>query len=380
MGETRAGWRGDARVMAVFFVQPIAFGAWLTRIPDVQHALGLDTSDLALALMGLPIGIVLTLPFAGRLVARIGPRATFLAGFPLYLLLVALPGFAPTPSLLFAALLLVGVALSTMELSLNVAADRHEAGARRLVMQSCHGFWALGIMAGSLLGVLLAGLAAGPAVAIGCIAMLPVTIFVSWCLPSLPTLPADGSAPLFSLPTRALAGACAFVFGTTLTEGAVADWSALYLRQMLHALPSVSGLGYTAFAGLLAAGRFVGDRLKARHGAHRLGLGAILVALLGLTLVLWAPTSAVAIAGFGVLGLGVSVGFPLAVSAAGAMGDRPAAINIAAVAQVALVGFVVGPPLIGFIAQSSSLRIGLAALLPLLVVSALTAGGLREWR
>ncbi len=366
--------------MAVFFVQPIAFGGWLTRIPDVQHTLGLDTQDLALALMGLPIGIVLTLPFAGRLVSRIGPRATFLAGFPLYLLLVALPAFAPTPALLFAALLLVGIALSTMELSLNVAADQHEAATHRLVMQACHGFWALGIMMGSLLGVLLAGLPAGIAVALGCLLMLPLTMAVSWHLPTRPTLPASQTAPLFSLPTRALAFACAFVFGTTLTEGAVADWSALYLRQALDAPPATSGLGYTAFSGLLAAGRFGGDRLKARYGAHRLGRGAILVALLGLALVLWAPTTTIVIAGFGILGLGVSVGFPLAVSAAGAMGDRPAAINIASVAQMALVGFVVGPPLIGFIAQFSSLRIGLAALLPLLLISAATAGGLRERR
>ncbi|MEK1900029.1 MAG: MFS transporter, partial [Rhizobium sp.] len=110
-------------VMLIFFLQPIAFGAWLPRIPDIQAKLELGTADLAVALLGLPIGTLITLPFAGRLVSRIGGRMAIIYGFIFFLAVVSLPAFAPSAVLLFFALTIVGVALSTVELGMNVEAD-----------------------------------------------------------------------------------------------------------------------------------------------------------------------------------------------------------------------------------------------------------------
>ena len=125
-------WFSDVRlIMAVFFLQPIAFGAWLPRIPEIQQKLGLGPADLAIALLGLPIGTLLTYPIAGRIVARIGSRTTILYGFPVFLALVGLPTFATSQMTLLAGLACVGAALSMLELGLNVEADKIEKSCGR---------------------------------------------------------------------------------------------------------------------------------------------------------------------------------------------------------------------------------------------------------
>ena len=144
--------------MLVFFLQPIAFGSWLPQIPDVQQALGLGPQGLAIALLGLPCGTLLTLPFAGPLVGRIGPRMAILAGFVLYSIATSLPAFAMNPVMLFVALMLAGSTISFVELGLNVQADAVEKATGSVIMTTSHGFWSVGIMVGSLIGSALAGL------------------------------------------------------------------------------------------------------------------------------------------------------------------------------------------------------------------------------
>ncbi|MDE1995701.1 MAG: MFS transporter, partial [Rhizobiaceae bacterium] len=175
-------------VMLIFFLQPIAFGAWLPRIPDIQARLGLGTADLAIALLGLPIGTLITLPFAGRLVSRIGGRMAIIYGFFFFLAVVSLPAFAPSAVILFFALMIVGVALSTVELGMNVEADVTEKATGLIIMSRCHGFWSLGIMAGSLIGVgaIAIGLAPHWSILITAIVMLPAALIASLHLPKLP--------------------------------------------------------------------------------------------------------------------------------------------------------------------------------------------------
>jgi MFS family permease len=369
-------------IMAVFFLQPIAFGSWLPRIPDIQNQLGLGPAGLALALLGMPIGILLTLPFAGRFVARVGARAILVYGFPLYFAVVALPAFSPNLWTLFITLGLVGIAVSTLELGLNVKADQIEKKTGSMIMSTCHGFWGLGIMVGSLIGAGLAGLQIAPhwSIIIVALVSLPFCVIAARALPNLPeeAAVADPDAkPALGLPGRALLGICFFTFGITMTEGAVADWSAVFLRSVFEAEPAQAGLGYSLFALTLAAGRFVGDRLKARYGAVALARVCGVFTIIGVLVVTTAPTELVTLIGFAAIGIGASVGFPLAVTAAASLTDRPAASSVAILSFVALIGFLVGPPMIGFIAEHTGLRLGLATLLPMLVVSLLLTGMLQ---
>lgn len=366
--------------MLVFFLQPIAFGAWLPRIPEVQQALGLGPAGLAFALLGLPCGTLLTLPFAGPLVGKIGPRMAILAGFVLYTIAVSLPAFASSPAMLFIALMLAGSTISFVELGLNVQADAVEKSTGSVIMTTSHGFWSVGIMVGSLIGSGLAalGLAAHWAIMLVAIVVLPIALLASRSLPVAAVEPskAEVHRSAWALPSWALLGICLFVFGITMTEGAMADWSAIFLRDALGAEGGLVGLGYSVFAMMVAAGRFGGDTLKRRFGAVNTARICGTLALAGAALLFVAPNTAVALVGFAIIGLGVSVGFPLAVTAAASLTDRSASANVAILSFVALLGFLVGPPVIGFVAEHADMRIAIACLLPVLLVSLLLTGRL----
>ena len=365
--------------MLIFFLQPIAFGSWLPRIPDVQLGLGLGPAALAIALLGLPCGTLLTLPFAGPLVGRIGPRVAILWGMALYSLAVCLPALAGDPAQLFVALMLAGSSLSFVELGLNVQADAVEKGTGTVIMTTSHGFWSVGIMVGSLVGSGLAalGIAAHWAIPAVAFAVLPLALLVAWLLPVYPPeAPQQDQRSAWALPSWALLGICFFVFGITMTEGAMADWSAIFLRDAIGAEGGMVGLGYSVFAMMVAAGRFGGDMLKRQFGAVATARICGVLALIGALVLFVAPNEAVALVGFAVIGLGVSVGFPLAVTAAAGIGDRAASANVAVLSFVALLGFLVGPPVIGFVAEHFDMRLAIACLVPVLLVSLLLSGRL----
>ncbi len=368
-------------VMLVFFLQPVAFGSWLPRIPEVQSAMGLGPAALALALLGMPVGTLLTLPFAGPLVGRIGARSAIITGFVLYSLAASLPVLAPDPILLFVALMLAGSSISFVELGLNVQADLVEKSTGKLIMNTSHGCWSLGIMVGSLVGSGFAAAGIAPAIAVPLLAaiVLPVALAAGIALPRLHDAAPQGETQrsAWSLPSPALIGVCLFVFGITMTEGAMADWSAIFLRDALSAEGGLVGLGYSVFAFMVAAGRFGGDFLKRRLGSVNTARLCGALAVLGAALLFLAPSVELALIGFGTIGVGVSVGFPLAVTAAAGIGDRAASANVAVLSFVALTGFLIGPPLIGFVAEHSDIRLGIACVIPMLVVSLLLTGRLQ---
>jgi MFS family permease len=368
-------------IMLVFFLQPIAFGSWLPRIPEIQSGLGMGPAALALALLGMPLGTLLTLPFAGPVVGRIGARITIIVGFVYYAIAASLPAFSPDPITLFIALMLAGSAISFLELGLNVGADAVEKSGGVLIMTKSHGFWSVGIMVGSLIGSGMAGLGIAPQWAILAVAALtmPMGIAAGMALPDMAneTASTEGNQrSAWSLPSPALIGVCLFVFGITMTEGAMADWSAIFLRDALLAEGGIVGLGYSVFALMVAAGRFGGDSLKARLGAVGTARLCGTLAVAGAAALYLAPNVAIALIGFGTIGFGVSVGFPLAVTAAAGIGDRAASANVAVLSFVALTGFLIGPPMIGFVAEHSDMRIGIACVIPFLLVSLLLAGRL----
>jgi MFS family permease len=293
-----------------------------------------------------------------------------------FLAVVSLPVFAKSIEMLFVALLIVGVALSTLELGLNVEADRAEKTTKLVIMSRCHGFWSLGIMFGSLIGAgsMALHLSAQWSIPVVALIVLPLALITSVKLPAdekavaAPSTATSAGAPR-KLPSFALLGICAFTFGVTMTEGAIADWSAVYLKDVQLAGGAATGLGYSVFACLVATGRFAGDSMKARFGAVAIARGCGCAALVGLVIVLLAPGTFMALVGFGCIGIGVSVGFPLAVTASAGLTDRPAAASVAILSFIALLGFLVGPPLIGFVGEFWGLRAGLAILLVPLAAS-----------
>jgi MFS family permease len=364
------------RIYLIFFLQPIALGAWLPQIPGVQSALGLSNSALALALIGAPVGILTTLLVAGRIATWLGARHVVLIFYPLFLLSMLLPFLAPTQWLLMAALVLVGSSMSVLELGLNIVADTYEKSTGHHIMSRAHGCWSFGLLTGTLIGSTVAGLGQSPFVA-GLIIALVVEAMVWPVIRKLPEAhaaePPQERRRGFRLPHPVLLGVCFFTFGTTMVEGAIEDWAAVFLRDVFEAEPGLAGLGVSLFAFSLATTRFFGDRLRQVASPGRLGQGLAVIGLLGLGIIWMAPSLAIAFAGLTILGIGTSLAFPLGVIAASRAPGTSAASNVAILSFVALLGFLVGPLTIGPIADAYGIRTGLMVLVPMVGLSLVLA-------
>ena len=358
--------------MGIFFIQLVVFGVWLALIPEVQSSLNLDKSQLALGLMGTPTGMLLTLPFAGKVANTFSIRKILYVGFPVFFLSITLIGLVDGLYSLFLVLFLVGVSMSLLELALNVHAGRVEKHIRRVIMNRCHGFWSLGIMTGSLLGSALHSESTVWLILIICaLALFPVAWLLCLGLPSYENITSAEVSPAFVIPQfpAILICICVFAFGITMIEGAMADWASVYVKEMLGTEAQGTGYGFGLFAAFVALGRFFGDNLKIKLGTIIVARVFVIISILGLISLVTADDLWLAFAGFALTGMGVSVGFPLAVTSAASIDEKREASYVAFLSLIALIGFLVGPPIIGFLANTTNLKTGLTMLFPGLLLS-----------
>lgn len=368
-------------VLAVFFLNGFGFASWVVRIPAVQERLALGAGLLGVALLGGAVGSLLSMPLTGWLVSRLGSRPV--VGVTAVSLGVVLAPLALAPSLpaFVAALVLAGAAVGALDVSMNAQAVAVEKGYGRPIMSSFHASFSLGGLAGAASGGLVASWGVGVAPHLLGIAAL---IFVA-TIPAYRALLPSGvdrrtdeeegkKTPFLVRPTRALAGLGVIAFCVLLGEGAMADWSAVYLKGTLGTGPGLAAAGYAAFSLAMAAGRLSGDRLIARFGAARVVRIGGAVAALGLGASLVAGEPLFALVGFASAGAGFSVIFPAALSAAGRSREMPTGPAIAAVSSAGYFGFLVGPPTIGFVAELAGLGGGLYVVVALSVAIVLLAG------
>ena len=374
-------WNPIFQVMGIFFIQPVVLGVWLALIPKVQSGLNLDTSQLALGLMGTPAGMLMTLPFAGKMANTFGIRKILYIGFPVYFFSITLIGQAGGLYSLFLVLFLVGVCGSLLTLALNVHASRVEKHTRRVIMNRCHGFWSLGIMAGSFLGSVLESESTVWLILIICAsASFPLALLLCLGLPSYKNVYSVEMSPALVITQfpAILIGICFFTFGISMTEGAMANWASVYVKEMLGPEAQGTGYGFGLFAAFVAFGRFFGDSLKIKLGTINVARIFVTISILGLIFLVIANDLWLALAGFALIGLGVSVGFPLAVTAAASIDDKREASYVAFLSLIALIGFLVGPPIIGFLANTTNIKTGLTMLFPGLLLSLFLSSKLRS--
>jgi MFS family permease len=373
-------WLTPARLtMALFALQAATSLNWFPRIPDIQHALGLGPAELSIAMLGMPIGGFISMSFAARFVERFSARGVLMAAWPVYCLTFALPGWAWNTASLGAALFLMGATYVVNDLAVNVEATRIQAQIGRRIISRCHGLWSVGSIVGSVSGGAFAqfGVDTRWHLLIVALVMAPAGVALARLLPALPPEKDDGvRKPIVALPSVAMIGLCIFAFGVILAELTTRNWGAVYLRETIGASAAWTGIGYGLFSAFMAGGRLFGDTLTVRYGPVAIGRICGVVSIVGILALVVATGLPLAIFGFAAIGLGISVGFPLAIAAAAGQGDRSPAVNVAALSLVAYSGSLLGPPLVGFIAEGWGLRAGLAAALPVMVVSVLYAGSL----
>lgn len=364
--------------MAMYWLQPMTIGGWLALIPHIKDDLGLSKAELAVALLGAPFALLIALQVAGPVVSRFGVRRTIMAGFVIQPIAAMFPLFANSQAGLFVALMAFGASLAVMEVGINVYAGRVERRARRSIMSRCHGFWSLGLMVGSFF-VAQAGLTLMQSQGALALGSGLVGLVIARSAVRFPGEPEETAPPRRSWRATpvALLPIGLFMFAFTLTEGAMADWAAVHLAELVPDGRIEPGLAVTIFAGAMAAGRFMGDALNTALGPVGLGRVSALLATFGLLLLIVPLPLGLTFVGFALTGLGIAAGYPLGISAVAALDVEYEASNIAIISTMALCGFLAGPVLIGFLAEAFSLRVGFAAVIPFLAGALILAAWVR---
>jgi fucose permease len=355
--------RARHAVHAAFFVFGVIVSALGVHVPQVRAHYRLDDGALSLALLSIAVGAVLCLAFAGRWIAAFGVRrvaavAACVMGVALALLL-QFDRFAP----LLVAMLFFGASVGLFDVAINTEGTFIETALQRKVMSTMHGMWSLGGMAGAALGAWWLARQVAPlvqlrVVAVGAVAVALVAVACMLPAHALPGERGAAAARWLGVPRAArrtlIALGVLAVLGL-LAEGAIYDWSTLYLQRERGAPPALAAIGFACFSAAMAAGRFGGDWLRARVPAARLLRATALLSACAMAAVLLSNTVAWALAGLALLGLGLANVVPLLFVAASRVEGVSAAAGIALVSSLGWVGVVIGPPLVGGVAQASSL-------------------------
>jgi MFS family permease len=357
-------------VATIFCLNGLALANWIARIPDVKEQLGLSHQLLGLVLLCTAAGALLAQPTVGWLISRVGSRSLTTLLSIAFCLSVILPGIAGDTLSLMGALFVLGACNGGLDVAMNAQAALVEQRYARPIMNSFHGLWSVGGLVGAALGGLIAtqGLVVrSHLLGVGIVAAIIMALAARWLLTDEGARHESG--PSFALPPRALLLLGCIAFGVLFCEGAIADWSAVYLRESLHSAPGIAATGFAVFSLLMAAGRLAGDSLALRLGPALVVRGGGALVALGIGLATASDLPAIAIVGFGLVGAGLACSFPLILSAVARTPGVAAGTAIAAIATSGYSGFLVGPPLIGTVAEALSLRaaLGLLGLVGLIV-------------
>lgn len=333
-------------------------------LPSVQRATGASKGTLGLALLFVTLAAIPTMLFvAGPLVDRFGVRAVTIT-CACFAAATTLPGLATSLPVLIATLAVTGAATGAMDVSINASAGRIEAVSGKRLMPLAHGLYSVGVLIGAVGAGLARGAGAGREPILCGVAILVACVCAWTATDSGPVSAPEAHGIRFArvLVLIGLVGAAAFI-----VEGGIENWSALFLERQLHAHPSISGLGPGFFGGSMAIGRLWGQ--SAKHADRTLLVGGGIVAAVGCVIAALSPNSAVALVGFVLGGLGVSLNAPIVFGA----GGRRSASGVATVTTLGYAGLLVGPPLVGGIAQAASLRISFIVLAGVAAAASLAA-------
>jgi HAD superfamily hydrolase (TIGR01509 family) len=361
-------------ITVFFFADGLLVGSWAARIPAVQRQADLTSSELGLALFAASLGALVAMPVAGRLSERVGSRRVTIVSLLIGAAAMLLASFAGSLLGLGTALLVFGAGFGALNVAGNTQAVALERLYGRSILSSFHAAFSSGGLAGAGLGALAAGGDLAPRTHF---ALLAAVLAVGALAAGRRLLPPEaddpGPTPILARPPRTLLMLGAAAFFTLLAEGAAIDWSAVYLTDSVGASTGVAALAYTGFSLAMATSRTLGDRLNDRLGPVALARGGGLLAAGGLAFALAVGSIPAALAGFAAMGAGLGVVVPLLFRAAASAPGVSASAGVAAASTLGWLGFLSGPPAIGFAAGALGLRTALVIVVAATVGLALLA-------
>ena len=358
-------------VGGVFASMGFLFGNWVTLIPHVKAKFNLDDAQLGLLLLSMPLTSTLMNPFTTLIINRFGMKKSTVYGLLAMAVAYALPVNMPHLWLTALSLAITGACLATTNVAMNTCVTSIEQREGLNIMSTSHGMFSLGGMLGAALASTLIGLRVPASVHtfVASALVLGLLIIIKPFILSIyeeksPT--SEGAK--FAWPNRVLVGMIAIALCTNITEGTMADWTAVFMRDVVKTDDFFIGWAFSGYAFLMAAGRFAGDSLIPKHGPKQILVAGGLISAAGILLAVCQPNTFTAIVGFGLVGAGVSCGAPILYGSAARTPNMAQGAGLATMNTFSIAGFLAGPALIGFISKAAnlSLAIGLVAGLGLL--------------
>ncbi|WP_157961467.1 MFS transporter [Microvirga flavescens] len=351
-----------AAASAIFFGNGFGIGNWAAQLPRFKDALDVSDGELSVALLAFALGAIALMPTVGWLLTRLTSRRITIATAFGFALTLFFTGLAPSLPVLFAASLLAGACNGAMDVAMNTHATVVEKAWNAPIMSSFHAFFSLGGLAGAMAsGAMIgAGFAIGTTFLVSCAGMALVFFAASFFMMEDQEKAAGGHG--FAWPRGALMGLAVLAMLCMVVEGAMVDWTAIYLRTVAGAELETAAMGFAAFSLTMTVCRFMGDFLVSRLGrTSTLRLGGVLAGT-GLTLAIAMPTPVTALIGFALVGFGLSNAVPVLFSSAAQVDGVPPGMGVAMVATLGYGGLLMGPPIIGFGGDHLGLRMALIGL------------------
>ena len=355
-----------------FLLSGMSLGAWAPLVPFARERAGLEEAQLGLLLLCFGLGSMLAMPIAGALTTRKGCRFVSLIGGALICSMLPLLATLSSFSALAVALALFGAGLGSIDVAMNVQGLMVERDHGRPLMSGFHGLFSLGGIASALLMSLLLWGGASPLFAVLVVVAIVGGLLLWHARHLLPYGADDPSAP-FARPSAKVLAVGVLCFIALLVEGAVLDWSAVFLNRAHQIDLSIAGSAYAVFSLTMAAGRFSGDALRKRFGAVSLLIGGGLLVMVGFAMAVLLQPWPLFLLGFALIGLGLANAFPVYCSVVGAQTAMPAGLAITIITGIGYCGILLGPALIGFAAHLIGLRDALLCVGVLMLAQVLSA-------
>ena len=345
----------------MFLAHGMLVATYLAQIPAIKTNLNLSDSELGSVLLGLPLGIMLINPSVGYLMNRFGAVRLTLIGYVFYVLAMTGLFMMNSPWMLFFNLLVAGLFTGILIVAVNTMVTRIEQAEGIHVLSSCHGMFSLGAMFGAGLSSFTIAKDIPPInqmVVIGIVIVL-LNFFNKKYLDTIPTGTEQAQGKLFAWPNKELWLLILIGLTVSFGEGVVNDWSAVYLRDSIRASPEMATLGYGGCALAMMIFRFSGDALIPKYGPKKLLFVGGVLCFLGLLLAALVPTTVAVILGFTIVGAGIAMGVPMLINLAAKVEGLSDGAAVGVFSAFAFAGFVIEPPLVGYIADAIDLKMGL---------------------
>ena len=371
------GIREQYSTRIAFFIAGFAMSAWAPLVPLAKARANLSDGSLGLLLLGLGAGSILAMPLAGYLCARFGCRRVITVSGLLICLVLPLLASAATLPWLIAGVLLFGAGMGGIDCAMNIQAVLVEKASERPMMSGFHGLFSVGGILGAAGMTALLALGLSPLQAVLCVVAITLAAVIK-AAPHLLPYGNEKDGPLFAVPHGVVLFLGVLCFIVFLTEGAMLDWSGVFLVSERGLDSAYAGMGYAAFATAMTIGRLTGDRIVARMGGARVTILGGVCAAVGLAISLVVPHWSAALIGYALVGAGCSNIVPVLFTAVGRQTTMPQSAAIPAMTSLGYAGILVGPAFIGFVAHASALSVALAVLIVLLLFVAASGRFLRN--